>query len=168
VAAARRAVSLDPRMSASAGLGQILIYARRYSEAQVASKMRKSLLQTRTIRSGHHERLPRLRPIREGPESMRSASTPLDAGDRHYCLALVYHALSRRLMPNANWNNSSRRWDTAVFRYAEVYAQWGDKVSALHWLARLNNYTTHLGELRVDPFLDPIRTSRSSRQLKVG
>jgi hypothetical protein len=48
--------------------------------------------------------------------------------------------------------------DTAVFRYAEVYAQWGDKVSALHWLAQAEQlHDASLVELRVDPFLDPIR-----------
>jgi TolB-like protein/lipoprotein NlpI len=161
VAAARRAVSLDPRNVRIRGvLGQILIYARRYSEAQVAFQDAQVLApDSHDLEAGITSVFLASGQFEKARRACEAPSTPLDAGDRHYCLALVYHALSRKADAERELEQfKAVDGDTAVFRYAEVYAQWGDKVSALHWLAQAEQlHDASLVELRVDPFLDPIR-----------
>jgi hypothetical protein len=46
----------------------------------------------------------------------------------------------------------------AAYRYAEIYAPWGNMVAALHWLTQAEElHDALLVQLRVDPFLQPIR-----------
>lgn len=88
-------------------------------------------------------------------KACESRSTPLDEGDRHYCLAFVYHALSRQVDAERELGLlKATDGDAAAYFYAEIYAQWGDKSSALHWLAQAEQlHDATLVELRVAPFL---------------
>jgi len=48
--------------------------------------------------------------------------------------------------------------DGGAYSYAEIYAQWGDKVEAMHWLeiaVRLRD--TDLVAVVLDPLLGPVR-----------
>src|SRR3984957_15391214 len=98
VAAARRAVSLDPQNVRIRGvLGQILIYARRFSEAQVAFEDAQVLApDSHDLEAGLTSVFLAAGQFEQARKACEAPSTPLDAGDRHYCLALVYHALSRK------------------------------------------------------------------------
>jgi serine/threonine-protein kinase len=161
VAAARRAVSLDPQNVRIRGvLGQILIYARRYSEALVV------LQDAQAMAPDSHDLEAQITSVLLASsqfEKARSAceahSTPLDDGDRHYCLALVDHAESRKTDAERELEQfKTIAGDSAAFRYAEIYAQWGDKASALRWLGEAQQlHDAASVELRVDLFLDPIR-----------
>jgi hypothetical protein len=47
--------------------------------------------------------------------------------------------------------------DAAAYRYAEIFAQWGNKAAAMHWLARAEQlHDALLVQLRVDPLLAAI------------
>jgi serine/threonine-protein kinase len=161
VAAARRAVTLDPQNARiRAVLAQILIYARRYSEAQMV------LHDARALAPDSHDLAARMTQglvasgqFEKARKACESRSTPLDEGDRHYCLALAYHALSRQVDAERELGLfKATDGDAAAYFYAEIYAQWGDRSSALHWLSQAEQlHDATLVELRVDPFLDPIR-----------
>jgi hypothetical protein len=48
--------------------------------------------------------------------------------------------------------------DAAAYEYAEIYAQWGNTPEALKWLdAALRLGDLGLIDLKVEPFLDPLR-----------
>jgi serine/threonine-protein kinase len=161
VTGARRAVNLDPldaRMRMT--LAQILIYARRFGEAQVV------LQDAQAMAPGSHrieEVAAKLLLVSGQFEKARSTceshSTPLEAADRHYCLALAYHALARQADAERELEQfKTLGGDAASYRYAEIYAQWGNKASALHWLTEAEElHDPLLVQMRVDPLLDPIR-----------
>jgi tetratricopeptide (TPR) repeat protein len=161
VAAVRRAVTLDPQnVRLRVEMIRVLIFSRRYNEAQVAvqeaqmlapnSHQVEAVMTQILIASGRFE---------QARKACESGSTPLDEDDRHYCLALVYHALSRQADAERELDlYKATDGDAAAYFYAEIYAQFGNKVSALHWLAEAERtHDAALPELRVDPFLDPIR-----------
>jgi len=46
-----------------------------------------------------------------------------------------------------------------AYEYAVVYAQWGETAKALEWLeAAMRVHEPKLERLRVNPFLDPVRS----------
>jgi len=48
--------------------------------------------------------------------------------------------------------------DAVAYQYAEIYAQWGNRASALDWLATaLRLRDSGLRQLKTDPLLDPLR-----------
>jgi TolB-like protein/Tfp pilus assembly protein PilF len=162
LAAARRAVSLDPQKALTRQvLAEVLIDARRYGEALTVledakvlspgSHALESLMQGALVASGQ---------IEKARMTCESPSTPLDDDDRHSCLALVYHALGRQI----DAEREMKEFQAVVgangaYDVAGIYAQWGEKVAALQWLARaerLHNFA--LLSLRVDWALDPIRS----------
>jgi len=142
-------------------LAEVLIDARRFGEALTVLEdamvlspgphALESLMQGAIVASGQIEKA---RMICESP------STPLDDDDRHSCLALVYHALGRQI----DAEREMKEFQAVVgadgaYDVAGIFAQWGDKVAALQWLARaerLHNFD--LLSLRVDWALDPIRS----------
>jgi hypothetical protein len=57
--------------------------------------------------------------------------------------------------------------DASALRYAEIYAQRGDKAAALHWLARAEAARDpELTGLRIDLLLDPIRGTPELKALE--
>jgi serine/threonine-protein kinase len=161
LAAARRAVSLDPQKALTRQvLAEVLIDARRYGEALTVladamvlspgSHALESLIQGALVASGE---------IEKARMTCESPSTPLDDDDRYSCLALVYHKLGRQADAQRELEKfQAVTREDGEFGVAEIYAQWGDKPTALQWLARaerLHNFD--LLSLRVDWALDPIR-----------
>jgi TolB-like protein/Tfp pilus assembly protein PilF len=161
VAAARRGVNLDPQnVWAHITLAQVLYLSRRYAEAQAAlvdarvlspgSEFISALVRAVRLQAGEVDQ------VRQGCES---PSTPMKEGSRHECLAKSYHLLGRQ----ADAQRELDKWKTLAgdddaFDYAELYAQWGDKASALHWLAKSEQQRDPaFMALKVDPQLDPIR-----------
>jgi tetratricopeptide (TPR) repeat protein len=75
------------------------------------------------------------------------------------CLALAYDKLGQRADAEAMLAKlRDSRGDAAAYEYAEIYAQWGNRVQALNWLeAAMRLHDDRLGQLMVDPLLDPLR-----------
>jgi tetratricopeptide (TPR) repeat protein len=158
---AQRAVSLDPREGRSHYLqGQILFWARQYSEAIAAlqhgqvlkprSPDLNDLLSTVLFVSGRTE------PARQLCEA---PATPMHEDARHWCLTLVYHAMGRQADAEHELEALEKLvGDADAFNYAETYAQWGNAPAAMRWLAKVEQLrVSGLQFLKVDPLLDPIR-----------
>jgi hypothetical protein len=79
---------------------------------------------------------------------------------RHWCLAIVYHALGRQ--PEAELELQmlkARGWGEArAVSFAILYAQWGERRAALDWLAIAERtHASPLANLKVTWLLDPLR-----------
>jgi TolB-like protein len=161
LAAARRAVSLDPQKALTRQvLAEVLIDARRYGEAlkvledamvlSPGSHAVESLMQDALVASGQ---------IEKALVTCESPSTPLDDDDRQSCLALVYHKLGRQ--PDAVREMEKFKavvGDDGAYGIAGVYAQWGDKPAALQWLIQAEHlHNFDLLSMKVHWMLDPIR-----------
>jgi tetratricopeptide (TPR) repeat protein len=162
VTAARRAVTLDPQSARTRQvLAEVLLNARRYGEAL-------KVLDEATLRFPDSHPLESLIPltliasgqIEKARMTCESPSMPLDAEDRYYCLALVYHALGRQ----ADAERELEKFKAAPGHFAEeyalagLYAQWGDKEAALRWLTEAEHlHNFDLIAIKVDWMLDPIR-----------
>ena len=88
-----------------------------------------------------------------------SADTPLDTDSRHDCLALAYHALGRTAEAERQLAEfMADNGDSAAYRYARIYAQWGDRVKAWQWLDKAEQLgDPDLSLLKTDWHVDPLR-----------
>jgi TolB-like protein len=159
--AARRAVTLDPSNFWSHYiLGRVLYLARRYSDAELSFRT------ADTIKPGSHQigvwrtfGLLASRRFTEAQQLCESDAAPLDDGNRHGCLVLLYHALGRQADAEREFQRlKALAGEAAAYSYADIYAQWGQVTEALQWLStaeRLRDPDLQL--LKVDWLLDPIR-----------
>jgi TolB-like protein len=156
IAAARRAVALDPLNVISYGsLGDALRVARRYDEALVAYQDA-LLLEPKGLavpeRAGVYYAIGSF-------EKMRSVCEDSKEDSPHYCLALAYHKLGRRADAEAALaREEALEGNAGAFDYAVIYAQWGNIPKALSWLEtalRLGN--PELAFVKAEPLLDPLR-----------
>jgi hypothetical protein len=87
------------------------------------------------------------------------ATARLSRADRHFCLALAYRALGKEDAAEAERRQLQlEAGDTHACFYAMIYAQWGDKRSALQWLATAERLRDPmLQDLNVEPLYDPLR-----------
>jgi hypothetical protein len=87
--------------------------------------------------------------------------------DRHYCLALVYHALGRQTDAEHELDQLRKLdGDIAADNYVEIYAQWGNAPAALQWLNKAERLRAGgLQYLKVDLLLDPIRNEPQFKAL---
>jgi TolB-like protein/Flp pilus assembly protein TadD len=98
-----------------------------------------------------------------------SRSVQLDDADRHYCLAIAYHALGNAMDAERELQElkSGDRDNSRAYVLATIYAQWRDRVSALHWLATADRaHNPDLAFLKVDWMLDPIRNEPEFREIE--
>jgi TolB-like protein/tetratricopeptide (TPR) repeat protein len=158
VAAARRAVVLDPLARQShAALGRALYAARRYGDAVAAFAEVVSLepdyKNTYAFRGLAYY----------GLGDLQSARTSCETKPDHWlsqqCLAVIYDKLGRHADAEAELSKL-RAWggDGGAYQYAAIYAQWGSRAKALEWLEmalRLRDPGLEL--LKTDPLLDPLR-----------
>ena len=97
-----------------------------------------------------------------------SPATPLDRGERHFCLALAYHALGKLKPATTELEKyMTLNGDLSAVSYAAIYAQWGDPATALLWLAtgeRLRRAS--LVGIKVDWMFDPIRNQPQFQALE--
>jgi TolB-like protein/lipoprotein NlpI len=158
VAAARRAVVLDPLARASHSvLGRTLYVAHRYQEAVAAFAEVLSLdpdyKDTYVHRGFSYYGLGDLQSARA------SCETHPDYWGNQYCLAVIYDRVGRHVDAEAELAKMKAVvGDTAAYQYATIYAQWGNRAQALEWLeTALRVRDPGLELLKTDALLDPLR-----------
>ena len=170
IAAARRAVALDPlNINSYDHLKSALLFARRYDEALAAYQDGLSLRpkdptwwaaggQLIYYALGDFEKM---RAVCEGVgEAVK---------DFQDCLALAYHKLGRQAdAETALARCKALEGDAGAYGYAAIYAQWGDTKEALGWLeTALRLRDPDLVNLKVDPLLDPLRKEPRFRAIEL-
>jgi TolB-like protein/Tfp pilus assembly protein PilF len=169
IPAARRGVALDPQNWAVYDREAATYYlARRYGEALAA------LQHAQALKPGTSELnywLWRIQFLSGQAEQTRQLcevpTTRLEEQDRHLCLALTYHVLGRQVDAEHELEQFKTQYgDTSAYRYAQIYAQWGNAPAALRWLDRGEQiYTYGIPLIKVDPLLDPIRNEPQFKAL---
>lgn len=175
LAAARRAAALDPEnFGTRFDLASTLAIAGRYDEALAALR---KLQATEPHSPAVSVMVGVTYLVMEQPEEARQecASDPMlhavdnyAATELHRCLAMAYHALGRTREAAVELEELRQRTgDAEPVRIASVYAQWGDKATALHWLAIAEKARDpQLITLRALPALDPIRNEPEFKALE--
>jgi len=84
--------------------------------------------------------------------------------------AIADHALGRGDAAASDLRKlQSIAGDTAAMQYADIYAQWGQRAEALHWLHRaVALHDPGLLEIRIDPLLDPIRSTQDYKDVEAA
>ena len=158
VAAARRAVVLDPlaRQSHSA-LGRALYSARRYEEAVVAFAEVISLAPD--YKATYGRRGLAYYGLGDLERARASCETKPDYWVSQQCLAVIYDKLGRHADAEAELSKlKAAQGDTSAYQYATIHAQWGNRAKALEWLeTALRLRDPGLVLLKTDPLLDPLR-----------
>jgi TolB-like protein len=156
LAAAERAVSLDPlSLGAHANLGVVLFYARRHDAARAAFLKASSLGTNRlTVNWTGVNELAAGKPS----AALQYCRDPDFAYDQA-CLAMAYHKLNRKTEAAAMLEKLKKeQGDGAAYQYAEIYAYWGQPREALAWLSKAAELKdAGLIAIKTDPFLDSIR-----------
>jgi len=169
--AAHRAVRLDPQnYDSHLRLAGVLYNARLFNEAIAAAQEAKAinpdlLIAERQI-SDSYLAMGRNDVARQMCES---PDTVIADDNRHFCLALAYHALRMPAEAQAELQKlHALGWgDARAVSYANLYAQWGDARAALDWLATAERTrASALSFLKVSWFLDPIRNEPEFKALE--
>ena len=158
VAAARRAVVLDPLARGShSGLGQALYAARRYEETVAAFAEVISL--EPDYKASYGQRGFAYYRLGDLERARASCETKPDYWYGQWCLSVIYDKLGRHADAEAVLSKlKAALGDTAAYQYATIYAQWGNRAKALEWLetaVRLPDSGLEL--LKTDPLLDSLR-----------
>ena len=158
VAAARRAVVLDPLARESHYyFGWALYFARRYEEAVAVFAEVISLDpefgEAYVFRGLSYYGLGDLQ------RSRSSCETKPDFWASPWCLAVTYDKLGRHADAEAMLSKlKAAMGDTAAYQYVTIYAQWGDRAKALEWLdTAMRVRDPALLFLKTDRLLDPVR-----------
>ena len=159
IAAARRAVALDPLNSTiREQSGEVLQAARRYREA-VAAYQETLALEPDAEKA--HAFLG-LSYYLLGDLLRAQSSCEINSslhGWIEMCLAVTYDKLGRRSDAEAAVATFRASWgDAAAYNYAQIYAQWGNSAKAFAWLeTALRLRDPGLYRVKTDPLLDPLR-----------
>ena len=158
LAAARRAVVLDPLARESHSvLGRALYAARRYEEAVAAFAEVISL--DPDFKATYAERGLAYYGLGDLQSARASCETKPDYWESQQCLAVIYDKLGRHADAEAELAKmKAALGDAAAYQYATIYAQWGNRAKALEWLeTALRLRDPGLEYLKTDPLLDPLR-----------
>jgi TolB-like protein/cytochrome c-type biogenesis protein CcmH/NrfG len=159
ISAGRKAITLDPlNFHVYRGVGIALLNARQYPEAVTAFRTSISL-EPGYVRN--HALLGRVYYAMGNVEVARAECEVASADVvGQLCLAMTYEKLGRHADAEAMLHRIEYSYgDDSAYEHACIYAQWGDKAKALHWLetaARLRD--SSLAVLKVDANLDPLRS----------
>jgi serine/threonine-protein kinase len=161
LSAGQRAVTLDPQNWVTyRDEADAFFYARRYRE-QLAVLQRASELNPGSdeLNGVLAQDLYMLGQVEQARQLCEAPRTSLEDDTRHWCLALVYSALGHQADGEHELEQNTKLvGDTAPYFVAELYAQRGDAVSALQWLAKAQRIgDIQMSAVRVDPLFDPIR-----------
>jgi TolB-like protein/tetratricopeptide (TPR) repeat protein len=157
VAAARRAVVLDPLARGSHFiLGRALYVARRYEETVAAFAEVISLDPDYT--STYAWRGLAYYGLGDLERARASCETKPDSWQSQWCLAVVYDKLGRHADAEAELAKlKAAMGEGSAYQYATIYAQWGNRAKALEWLeTALRLRDPGLEYLKTDPLLDPL------------
>jgi TolB-like protein len=158
LAAARRAVVLDPLARASHSLlAEALYMARRYEEAIAAFAEVISL--EPDFRSTYGSRGLAYYGLGDLERARASCETKPDYWYSQQCLSVIYDKLGRHTDAEAQLSKmKAASGDDAAYQYATIYAQWGNRAKALEWLeTALRLRDSGLENLKNDPLIDPLR-----------
>jgi len=158
VAAARRAVLLDPLNSESHyRLADTLYFARRYAESVAAFNDVLVLDPKDTDSPGGRGRA--YYELGEFEKARASCEAGPDNAASQWCLALTYHRLARQTDAEVALGKlRSATGDRFAYRCATIYAQWGRGAQALEQLdTALRKRLPELRWLKTDPLLDSLR-----------
>ena len=154
--AAERAVALSPlEAGAYSGMAIVLYYLRRYEEASEYFRQSSRLSGVAFDAWLGTMEIAARRPSLALPYCESSS----DIWDTQTCLAIAYYQIGRKPEAAATLERLvTENGDSLAYQYAQIYAQWGKKDTALKWLttaARLQD--PGLTDIKVDPLIDPIR-----------
>jgi len=160
IAAARRAVALDPlNENSHAYLSSALWSARRYDEALTAYQDWLSLRPKDPQWPAGNAQL--IYYALGDFEKMRAVCEGIGeaARDVQDCLPLAYHKLGRQADAEAALGRfKALEGNAGAYGYATIYAQWGTTPKALEWLeTALQLRDPQLIDLKTDPLMDPLR-----------
>ena len=158
IAAARRAVVLDPLdRSSYSVLGRALYAARRYGEAATAHA--EAIRLNPDYKLSYGQRGLAFYGLGDLESARASCETKRDYWGSQQCLPVVYEKLGRHADAEAELKKfQAALGDAFAYQYATIYAQWGDRAKALEWLdtaVRLRD--PGLLNLKTDPLFDPLR-----------
>jgi tetratricopeptide (TPR) repeat protein len=157
VVAANHAIVLDPLDSgAHAMRGEVLYHERKYDQAREsfehalqlkAGARNRYWVGLNELAAGHNE------------AAARSCETDRDLWFVQQCLVMAYQRLGRAREADEMLKRMiAAQGDYLAVQYADIYAQRGDSDVALKWLDKaVELHDPGLVEIKVDPFLDPIR-----------
>ncbi|MBV8910566.1 MAG: TIR domain-containing protein, partial [Gammaproteobacteria bacterium] len=158
LAAARRAVALDPLNRGSQGvLADALYCARRYEQSAAA------YAEVQRLDPGSPDAAASRGLAYYSLGDFERARGLCEANTAEWvtqpCLAVSYEKLGRHAQARAVLAKlKASAGDTLAYQYAEVQAQWGDTAGALAWLEKaLRVRDPGLEYLKTDPLLDPLR-----------
>ncbi|HTS51828.1 MAG TPA: winged helix-turn-helix domain-containing protein [Burkholderiales bacterium] len=168
IAAARRAVALDPLSVESHGhLSGALLSARRYDEALAAYQDGLAL----RPRDPTWPTTGQLIYYALGDfEKMRAVCEGVGEAVKNFqdCLALAYHKLGRQAdAETALGRFKALQGNAGAYGYATIYAQWGNTREALSWLeTALQVRDPQLTKLKTELLLDPLRQEPRFRAIE--
>ena len=158
IAAARRAIVLDPldRRSHSM-LGRALYAARRYREA--ADAHAEAIRVNPDYKPAYGERGLTLYGLGDLERARISCESKRDDSICRQCLAVVYDRLGRHADAEAELTRmKATDGDASAYEYAGIYAQWGDRPKAIESLdTAMRLRDSGLVLLKTDPLMDPLR-----------
>jgi TolB-like protein/lipoprotein NlpI len=158
LAAARRALVLDPLARDSHSvLGRALYAARRYEESVVALSEGISL--DPSVKAFYTYRGFAYYGLKDLDRARTSCENERDYAGNQWCLSVTYDKLGRHADAEGEISKLKAFFgDVMAYQYATFYAQRGDKPKALEWLeTALRLRDAGLESLRTDSLMDPIR-----------
>ena len=158
LAAARRALVLDPLARDSHSvLGRVLYAARRYQESVVALSEGISL--DPSVRAFYTYRGFAYYGLKDLDSARTSCENERDYAGNQWCLSVTYDKLGRHADAEGEISKLKASFgDVMAYQYAAFYAQRGDNPQALEWLeTALRLRDAGLESLRTDSLMDPIR-----------
>jgi TolB-like protein/Flp pilus assembly protein TadD len=158
LAAARRALVLDPLARDSHSvLGRALYAARRYEESVVALSEGISL--DPSVKAFYTYRGFAYYGLKDLDSARTSCEKERDYAGNQWCLSVTYDKLGKHADAEAEISKLKASFgDVMAYQYAAFYAQRGDNPKALEWLeTALRLRDAGLESLRTDSLMDPIR-----------
>jgi TolB-like protein/Flp pilus assembly protein TadD len=158
LAAARRALVLDPLARDSHSvLGRALYAARRYEESVVALSEGISL--DPSVKAFYTYRGFAYYGLKDLDGARTSCENERDYAGNQWCLSVTYDKLGKHADAEAEISKLKASFgDVMAYQYAAFYAQRGDNPKALEWLeTALRLRDAGLESLRTDSLMDPIR-----------
>jgi eukaryotic-like serine/threonine-protein kinase len=158
VAAARKATELDPlNAHVRTHLVIVLLNAHRFAQA-VAAADDLSAFDPKNPYAAAMRGLAYYA-VGEFQNARSSCEAAPENSMKQTCLAVTYNKLGRQSDAEALLSKyKSSAGDDGAYDYAEIYAQWGDIVSALQWLeTAMRLRDSGMAEMKTDILLDPLR-----------